>query len=329
MPTLKILTGPRAGVVHPFESTLVLGRGADPDLSLHHSTVSRRHAQLSPTAEGWMVVDLGSANGSYLNERPLLAPTLIRDGDELRLGAITVTLSGVTVTAAAAAAAPHVPAPPPTAEGAPPPQIRLAVDAGSLEAAGGVRVVDTVLAQRLRLLSDLASDLSQMTDEASILACLAERLFAVLPGAERLLVLLRDERGGEMVPRLSRNRAGLPAEIALSRTLMRRVVDERQAVLSADAQTDERFGRSGSLAKLHLRSVVCVPLLAPEGVLGVLQVDSPRGDSVFDEGDVLLLLGVTRQAALALTNLRLRARLLTQQAFEHDLQLARKIQVCS
>jgi phosphoserine phosphatase RsbU/P len=332
MPILKILTGPRAGVSHSFESTLVLGRGAEPDLSLHHSTVSRRHAQLARTADGWVAVDLGSAIGTYLDEQLLGAPTVVHDGDILRLGAITVELADVTVPApagradAAAADAERVPAPTPTVDGAAPPEIRLAMDAVSLAPAGGLRVADEPLAQRVRLLIELASDLSQMADEAAILGHLAERLFVALPQAERLLVLLRDERGDELVPRLARNRAGASVEIGLSRTLLRRVVDERQALLSADVQRDERFAQSDSVARLRLRSVACVPLLAPEGVLGVVQADSSRGDSVFDEGDVLLLLGVARQAALALTNLRLRARLLEKQAFDHDLQLARKIQ---
>ncbi|MCB9561359.1 MAG: diguanylate cyclase [Kofleriaceae bacterium] len=92
--------GPDMGKRFPLSrSEAVLGRGADCDIQVDRDSVSRRHARVFRTAEQWMVEDLGSTNGSYVNDVPVQR-SLLRDNDFLKIGAaIFKFLSGAGVEA--------------------------------------------------------------------------------------------------------------------------------------------------------------------------------------------------------------------------------------
>src|SRR5262245_34718082 len=63
-----------------------IGRQGDNDLVLNAHTISRRHALLSMDASGYVVSDLHSSNGTYVNGMPITRVTSLRDGDDLRFG---------------------------------------------------------------------------------------------------------------------------------------------------------------------------------------------------------------------------------------------------
>src|SRR5207253_2367528 len=76
-------TGAAMGGRHPLESpTVVLGRGEDCDIQLQDHSVSRRHAQIQRSATGYLVNDLQSTNGTFINDRPVTSATM-QDGDYL------------------------------------------------------------------------------------------------------------------------------------------------------------------------------------------------------------------------------------------------------
>ncbi|MBV9952141.1 MAG: DUF3662 domain-containing protein [Acidimicrobiia bacterium] len=77
--------GPQDPISLTASTPVVLGRGATATIDLGDGAVSRRHCELRPGAQGWLVEDLDSANGTSVNGRPLSAPVLLRPGDELAL----------------------------------------------------------------------------------------------------------------------------------------------------------------------------------------------------------------------------------------------------
>jgi diguanylate cyclase (GGDEF)-like protein len=80
-------TGPNMGCRYPLaERSVVLGRGEDCDVRLQDHSVSRKHAKIEPTAEGFYVTDQQSTNGTFVNDRQLDASWLLKDGDYLRVG---------------------------------------------------------------------------------------------------------------------------------------------------------------------------------------------------------------------------------------------------
>jgi hypothetical protein len=77
--------GPHDPISLTASTPVVLGRGATATIDLGDGAVSRRHCELRPGAQGWVVEDLDSANGTRVNGRSLSAPVLLRPGDELEL----------------------------------------------------------------------------------------------------------------------------------------------------------------------------------------------------------------------------------------------------
>jgi diguanylate cyclase (GGDEF)-like protein len=80
-------TGPTMGCRYPLsDRPLLLGRGEDCHIRLQDHSVSRRHARIEPTPEGFFVHDQHSTNGTFVNDRQLDTSWLLQDGDYLRVG---------------------------------------------------------------------------------------------------------------------------------------------------------------------------------------------------------------------------------------------------
>ncbi len=80
-------TGPAMGKRFALgHSSLFLGRGEDNDVRIQDSSVSRKHAVVHPVSDGYQVEDLGSTNGTFVNDLPVDRPTLLRDRSYLRVG---------------------------------------------------------------------------------------------------------------------------------------------------------------------------------------------------------------------------------------------------
>jgi predicted component of type VI protein secretion system len=80
---LRGVSGATFGKVFPLTGVTVIGRNPECDISIPTDEVSRRHAELRPSQDGVMVEDLGSANGTFVNDRRVTRE-LLKHGDELR-----------------------------------------------------------------------------------------------------------------------------------------------------------------------------------------------------------------------------------------------------
>ncbi|QXT62584.1 MULTISPECIES: FHA domain-containing protein FhaB/FipA [Tessaracoccus] len=82
-----ITAGPQQGVSVPVEPTINLGRAADSTLLLDDDYASARHAQLvQQDADSWLITDLRSTNGTYVNGKLVTEPTRVTVGDVVRIG---------------------------------------------------------------------------------------------------------------------------------------------------------------------------------------------------------------------------------------------------
>jgi FHA domain len=127
VPTLVVKDGPRAGSRVEVEEELVLGR-TDQDFLQHDSEVSRRHAAVRPAPTGLEIEDLGSSNGTFVNDSRIEGVTTLSSGDEVRLGQTTLQVeieAGATPTLVREMVSPTraapTPAPPPEAPPVQPP----------------------------------------------------------------------------------------------------------------------------------------------------------------------------------------------------------------
>src|SRR5512133_1806455 len=128
-----------------------------------------------------------------------------------------------------------------------------------------------------------------------------------LTEAERGFLMLRDERG-EMSIRIARNweqESINQNEFAISRTVVQRVIDGGEAVLTTNAREDPRFGGQESIIAFNLRSILCVPLTVKAEIIGVIYTDNRIRSGIFSESDRDLLLSFADQAAVSIENARL------------------------
>ena len=128
-----------------------------------------------------------------------------------------------------------------------------------------------------------------------------------LTEAERGFLMLRDAQG-EMVTRVARNweqESINPNEFEISRTIIQRVIDSGEPVLTTNAQEDPRFGGHESIVAYNLRSILCVPLKAKTELLGVIYADNRIRSGIFKEAERDLLTVFANQAAIAIENARL------------------------
>jgi PAS domain S-box-containing protein len=128
-----------------------------------------------------------------------------------------------------------------------------------------------------------------------------------LTETERGFLMLRDLQG-KMITHVARNweqESINPNEFAISRTIIQRVIDSGEPVLTTNAQEDPRFGGQESVVAYNLRSILCVPLIAKAELIGVIYADNRIRSGIFKEAEKDLLTVFANQAAMAIENARL------------------------
>jgi hypothetical protein len=145
--TLRVISGAASGTEIPLNGEFVVGRGESGTGNLADDTeISRRHARFRRENGSFVVEDLGSTNGTFVNGRQVTGPTVLSPGDEIKLGRTLVKFDGVTeqtqarpqARPAVTSAAPQVTPPAPAAAApAPPAATPAAPAAPKLPPAGG------------------------------------------------------------------------------------------------------------------------------------------------------------------------------------------------
>ncbi len=128
-----------------------------------------------------------------------------------------------------------------------------------------------------------------------------------LTEAERGFLMLRDEHG-EMSIRTARNweKASInQSETSISRSIVGRVVESGEGVITTNAREDPRFGGQESIIAFNLRSILCVPLKLKDTIIGVIYADNRIRSGIFSESERDLLIAFANQAAVAIDNARL------------------------
>ena len=94
-------TGPTTVVVHPpdgkarsvkLAASMTIGRGTECELLIDDTYASSQHARLFGKNGTWYVEDLGSTNGTYVNDQKLASPAMVQQGDRIRVGTTMLEL---------------------------------------------------------------------------------------------------------------------------------------------------------------------------------------------------------------------------------------------
>ena len=337
MAVLKVLKGRNPGQQFPLDADrTVIGRHPECDIVLDMASVSREHASITREGDDYFVEDLHSRNGTFVNGELVHGRRRLEEDDRLKICDLLFTFHREMPDPVASADST-------TGESAISQQTTRPAMVFDDQQSGGATIMGhlevplsdpsglrlTVRPEsKLRALIEITENLGKVLDLDKVLSGVLDSLFKIFIQADRGFVVLRDPASGALVPRAIKYRHGPSDETArISRTIVRQAMETRQAILSADAASDERFDLSQSIADFKIRSMMCAPLINSDGEpLGVIQVDTQNQRSRFQQDDLDVLIAVARQAAIALENAELHQWALRQQALERDIELAHKVQ---
>ena len=313
MLTLEILAGAAKGQKFEFsDGQVTLGRDPGNQLALSDYHLSTKHGQIFPEGGGLIYRDLKSTNGSKLQRGEEITQVdastdwevSLRDGDKLCLG--DASESVVIDVRISAPAEPELDS--------------------SFIASRSISDLPKV-ANRLEHDPDTAPriykalrPLSRPTEMGPMLAAIANATFELLPRATNLTLLLRNENDKDrftLALSQGRNQSSNPEKdgskekpgvsARASTAVLKRVLKERAAVLTANAQ--EEMSASRSIAAGKVLSLLAVPLWRGEEITGIMQVDNRTSPGIFAESDLEMALLLGAQAAFAVDRVSLIHRL--------------------
>ena len=319
------------------QGVCTVGRAPDNTVVLNDPRASRYHAHVTFRSGSYLIVDGAvdgklSANHVFVNgERRL--EHLLRDGDSVQIGASRLRLDLSDERKAEADEARF--------EDRPLGHTQLLVSANDvIRAALGARSAPPATAERAALAAQnaQAAELEDLRRKAKILALLYEMsktlgsvfdldpifekacevIFSATP-ADRVVALLGDDAGQaaggdeDLVVVAMRvrdeSRAAHARKQPIGRTITRKVMRERQALLSQDAAADMEFAGVHSIVAQGVHSTICAPLIADTRVHGALYADRLDPFTSFTRDDLELVSAVAAQTAVAVENARAHARL--------------------
>lgn len=183
----------------------------------------------------------------------------------------------------------------------------------------------TSTAGRLKALLGALVALGKSLDLADLLTGLLAEVLKIFPVADTCLVSLRSQASGELEPAASLLREPGKTKPHLSKTIVADVLRTKQAILYSD-YANKSFPEGYSVREVGIRSAMCVPLLAEDQVIGVLQVDTRQPGKGFRTDDLEVLTSIATLINLAIRHAQLHQRLVNERALEYELSAAQKVQ---
>jgi signal transduction histidine kinase/pSer/pThr/pTyr-binding forkhead associated (FHA) protein len=295
-----------------------IGRERTNPICLHDTEVSRRHAELIPEADGsYRIRDVGSANGTLVNTRPV-QEAVLRSGDHLTIGQTILVFSAGRLDG---------PLGPDLAD-----KIRMVAREGMELSSAIVKTVhenqgSRILARpeeagtewlkdrlaNLSIMYETIQAVSHILDLDQLLDKIMELIFGSIE-ADHGCIMLRNPDSDRFEPKAIRYRDGVATDekITVSRTIMDFVLREKQGVLLHDASKDDRFSAGQSIKRFNIHEVICVPMKGRHETHGVLFLDTlttskdiakragQGGEPAkFNEDQLTLAIAIAHQAALA------------------------------
>ncbi len=340
MAGLVVMNGTPSGqFVEITGDEAVIGRLPKCQIVLDPHGVSREHAKIRRQGDRFFVVDLNSRNTTKLNEivLPAMQDHPLKQGDRINICDVEMVF--------------YLKYPPDDPKDVPTAPSGVVVT----ETQGGDATLHTLDASRsdmlvcavkpeakLKAIMEISRNLTSNLKLESVAPKILDSLVEVFPQAERtFLALVRPDDPKRTIRQTfhktrENRRTGLrglmgraPADetqLTISRSLLNHVLGQKKSVLSQDAGNDANLPTSASIADLKIRSVMCAPLVTPDGqALGIIQLDTSDRKQ-FGQDDLDVLTTVASQAAIAIQNVSMHESMLARERIERDLKLAEQVQ---
>ena len=292
-----------------------LGRSSQNDVVIPDASLSRHHARISLKDGIPYLEDLGSLNGTSINEERITMPHPLREDDDIQLGQVSMSLGSATRG----------------------PRVRIGADTDASSSMGSVVLpLDRLRAAPLRReppethrlrevireIQGLSLELLEDSPPEQLLSHLLDRLWTLLK-PWRAAVLIRDAKSG-LHTVASRGPEG-NQPILLAKSLVDAAIERKESVLFNDLGDNQGLA-SPSIVLSGITSAMVTPLEHQGVVKGLLYLDSHPPRSPFDEEDLRLASTLAHLATAKLEQARMREEAMARKKMDQELDLARHIQ---
>lgn len=299
----------------PFRQTLEagaasIGRASDCTIPIKDRYLSRRHAEIAPEGTGWIVKDLGSANGTYLNGERIELQAPLKSGDRIRIGDTEIVFVSAEHSTD---------------------RLAVAETVTSATITIPVNEIDRVTPEsqdvsRLQTLTLLARELIEDRPLCELFGFITERVMEHLRPSRAAIGLLASDGKSFINVEVRRADESDSSELTISQTLLNDLVHEKRALAYMDVGLDEKLSRAHSISAQGIHSIVCAPMMIGDSVAGLLYVDYLFNQRAISEEDVRLVAQVARFAAIKLEQTRLREQAIEKRLLDEELKTASMIQ---
>ncbi len=287
-PRLAAIAGKLKGSVFPLAgSPVIIGRETAASLCIADPSVSRRHSQIEMEGDQFVISDLDSLNGTFINDVPVKRRTL-QHGDRVRIGDSQFLFLLHDGDASSKSSEVQI-------------DDRQIVSGSTVQ----VRFNDAlyVMARDLSALMKVSTTINAIRGVEELQSKLLELLFEVVP-AQRGAILLTEGNGLEGASIFGLDRDQGPDEtIRISRSIAERVLKDGTAVLISEPPPHGKY-ESESLSEARPSSLLCVPLMMMDRPLGLLYLDTSQRHSRFDQDHLQLVSAIAAITAVAIENAR-------------------------
>ncbi|HPZ07408.1 MAG TPA: GAF domain-containing sensor histidine kinase [Candidatus Eremiobacteraeota bacterium] len=169
------------------------------------------------------------------------------------------------------------------------------------------RILPNIKSDRFALLYQVGQVVNSTLDFNEVLNRIMDMVIDVMK-AERGYLVLIDTETGDFVFKTARRmdkQEVAEEDLSLSRSIVRKVAETGESVLSTNALQDPRFKKSSSILLHEIRSILCVPVKVKHKILGVIYIDNRVNSGVFNKSDLELLSALSNQAGIAIENAQL------------------------
>ncbi len=288
------------------ETSISIGREAANTVRLDDNEVSRRHAEIRRVGDQFVVGDLRSSNGTYVNRRKVERSPLT-SGDQIQVGR-TVLVFGqesddLPVGPVDIISGPEADDHSRIVRSLPDETVDLLLVGDDTQSLRLARA-----RSNLQVMYRTALAVSHTLDIDDLLGRILGLVFEWVE-ADRGCIMLLDPATRQLNSRARRDRNGSDAtsSMIISRTILDYVLDHREGVLTSDARDDDRFRSGNSVLRTGVREAICVPMQGRYDTVGVMYVDTTvplaavtNGEQQrFTEEHLKLMIAIGHQAALA------------------------------
>ncbi|MDR1534982.1 MAG: FHA domain-containing protein [Planctomycetota bacterium] len=290
MAGIRVKNGPNQGQSRAIgERPVSIGRDEGCDFPLQDKGASRRHAEVFRIGDMYFIRDLESKNGTFVNDTRI-GEEMLRDGDRIQIGGTVFVFE------------------PKYGENG---ETDLKFFEDDLEGYNALRLEDLTSVnvglgdayseQHLRAIYRLyrlaAGEDSEDGLVKKTLGFAAESL-----RANGAYLFGKNQRDGSIVSLGSHVPEGARSG-QISRTIIRRVLQDKRALLITDAMHDDRFSSNESVMRHHIHTVICAPVATGDGIECVLYLAGDDASISFNEQELELTAAMADQIGLSLANI--------------------------